>query len=45
MIEAVAAGRPAYPDFRFAAEVQRVIDACIRSDAERRWVEVKEIAV
>ena len=45
LIEAVAAGEPAYPDFRFAAEVQRVIDACILSDAERRWVKVDEIAV
>ncbi len=45
LIEAVAAGRPAYPDFRFAAEIQRVIDACILSDAERRWVKVDEIAV
>ena len=45
LIEAVAAGRPAYPDFRWAAEVQRVIDACILSDAERRWVKVSEIAV
>ena len=45
LIEAVAAGEPAYPDFRFAAEVQRVIDACILSDAERRWVRVDEIAV
>ena len=44
-IEAVAAGKPAYPDFRFAAEVERVIDACILSDAERRWVRVDEIAV
>ena len=45
LIEAVAAGQPAYPDFRFAAEVQRVIDACLLSDAERRWVKVSEIAV
>ena len=45
LIEAVAAGEPAYPDFRFAAEVQQVIDACILSDAERRWVRVDEIAV
>ena len=45
LIEAVAAGKPAYPDFRFAAEVQRVIDACILSNAERRWVRVDEIAV
>ena len=45
LIEAVAAGEPAYPDFRFAAEVQRVIDACILSDTERRWVRVDEIAI
>ena len=45
LIEAVAAGKPAYPDFRFAAEGQRVIDACILSNAERRWVRVDEIAV
>ncbi|MGD9538901.1 MAG: Gfo/Idh/MocA family protein [Alphaproteobacteria bacterium] len=45
LIEAVAAGKPAYPDFRWAAEVQRVIDACILSDAEQRWVKVSEIAV
>ena len=45
LIEAVAAGKPAYPDFRFAAKVQRVIDACILSDAERRWVRVDEITV
>ena len=45
LIEAVAAGEPAYPDFRFGAEVQRVIDACILSDAERRWVRVDEVAV
>ena len=42
LLEAVAAGRPAYPDFRWGAEVQRLIDACIRSDAEGRWVEVGE---
>ena len=45
LIEAVAAGEPAYPDFRFAAEIQRVIDACILSDAERRWARVDEIAI
>ena len=45
LIEAVTAGKPAYPDFRWAAEIQRVIDACILSDAERRWVRVDEIAV
>ena len=45
LLEAVAAGRPAYPDFRFGAEVQRQIDACILSDAEGRWVKVGEVAV
>ena len=45
LMEAVAAGKPAYPDFRWAAEIQRVIDACIVSDTERRWVKVDEIAV
>ena len=44
LLEAVAAGRPAYPDFRWGAEVQRLIDACILSDAEGRWVRVDEIA-
>ena len=42
-LEAVAAGRPAYPDFRWGAEIQRLIDACILSDAERRWVKVAEV--
>ena len=40
LLEAVAAGRPAYPDFRFGAEIQRLIDACILSDDEGRWVKV-----
>ena len=42
-LEAVAAGKPAYPDFRWGAEVQRVIDACILSDAQGRWVKVGEV--
>jgi predicted dehydrogenase len=40
MIEAVAAGRPAYPDFAFGHRVQRVVEACQRSHAERGWVKV-----
>ena len=40
LLEAVASGRAAYPDFRWGAEVQRLIDACIRSDAEGRWIEI-----
>jgi predicted dehydrogenase len=42
MIEAVAAGRTAYPDFGFGYRVQRVVDACQRSHAERRWVRLDE---
>ncbi len=42
-LEAIAAGRPAYPDFRWGAEVQRLIDACVLSDAEGRWVKVAEV--
>lgn len=40
MLEAVAAGRPAYPDFGFGYRVQRVVDACQRSHAEHGWVTV-----
>ena len=38
MIEAVATGRPAYPDFRFGQRVQEVVDACQRSHAQHGWV-------
>jgi predicted dehydrogenase len=40
LIEAVAAGRPAYPDFRFGQRVQEVVDACQRSHAQRAWVKL-----
>ncbi len=40
MIEAVAMGRPAYPDFRFGCRVQEVVDACQRSHAQRSWTKV-----
>ena len=43
LIEAIATGRPAWPDFRFGWQVTRVIDAVERSVAERRWVRVDEI--
>ena len=43
LIEAIATGRPAWPDFRFGWQVARVIDAVERSVAERRWVRVDEI--
>ena len=42
-LEAIAAGEPGYPDFRFGAEVQRLVDACMLSDAEGRWVKVSEV--
>ncbi len=43
-IEAVAAGAPATPDFRFGTHIARIVDAVERSAAERRWVRVDEIA-
>ena len=42
-LEAIVAGDPGYPDFRFGAEVQRLVDACMLSDAEERWVKVAEV--
>ena len=42
-LEAIVAGEPGYPDFRFGAEVQRLVDACMLSDAEERWVKVAEV--
>lgn len=43
LLSALSEGRPAWPDFREAWEVCRVIDAVERSATERRWVEVDEI--
>lgn len=40
MIEAVATGRPAYPDFAFGHRIQRVVEACQLSHAQRAWVKV-----
>jgi predicted dehydrogenase len=38
------AGRvKAWPDFREAWEIQRVIEAVAKSDAERRWVRIDEV--
>ena len=42
-LEAIAAGDPGYPDFRFGAEVQRLVDACMLSDARGAWVKVGEV--
>jgi predicted dehydrogenase len=41
MISAVAEGRPASPDFAFGCRVQRVVEACQRSDREHGWVKVE----
>ena len=43
LIEAVAGGRPAYPDFREAREVERVAEAVRRSSREQRWVRIAEV--
>jgi predicted dehydrogenase len=43
LLLAVAGKGDAWPDFREAWEIQRVIDAVIRSDAGRRWVRIDEI--
>jgi len=43
LITALAGGAPFQPDFREAWEIQRVVDAVVRSAREARWVEVTEI--
>jgi predicted dehydrogenase len=39
-LEAIRDGRPAEPDFATALRYERVIEAALRSAAERRWVAV-----
>ncbi|HET6469752.1 MAG TPA: Gfo/Idh/MocA family oxidoreductase [Geminicoccaceae bacterium] len=43
VVEALAGGSPFQPDFREAWEIQRVVDAILRSGQERRWVTVDEV--
>src|SRR5262245_16967531 len=43
LLLAVAEKRKAWPDFREAWEIQRVIDAVIRSHARRRWIRIEEV--
>jgi predicted dehydrogenase len=31
------------PDFREAWEIQRVVDAIVRSARERRWLDIAEV--
>jgi predicted dehydrogenase len=39
-LDAIRAGRPAYPSLHHGAKVQAVIDAAVLSAAEKRWVEI-----
>ena len=43
LIVAIATGKKAFPDFRFGLEINRVVDAVLKSVAEHRWVRVDEI--
>jgi len=42
LMQLVAAGEPAAPDFQGAAHIGRVLDAVLASSAERRWVAVDQ---
>ena len=44
LLVALGEGRSPWPDFAEGAAVQRVLEAALRSAAERRWVAVDEIA-
>ena len=44
MIQGVAGGKPLWPTFRDAVHAASVVDAVLRSQDERRWVKVSEIA-
>ena len=43
MLRAVAEERPAWPDFRAAWRLERVLHAVVRSAAERRWVDLAAV--
>ena len=43
LIVGLAGGPPPSPDFREAWEIQRVVDAIVRSSREGRWVKISEI--
>jgi predicted dehydrogenase len=40
-LAAIAGGPKQGPDFREAWEIQKVVDAAVRSSAERRWVGIE----
>jgi predicted dehydrogenase len=43
LIEGLIGAPAPAPDFREAWEIQRVVDAIVRSSRERRWVRIEEI--
>ena len=43
LIEALAGGTKFMPDFREAYEIQRVVDAIVKSSREHRWLDIAEI--
>ena len=43
LIDGITSEAPLNPDFRDAWQIAEVVDAAIRSDAERQWVEVNRV--
>ena len=43
IIEAIALNKEAYPNFRWSAEIQQLVDAAIKSSKENRWIKIKEL--
>mgnify|MGYP001159613683 FL=1 len=43
IIEAIASNKEAYPNFRWGAEIQLLVDAAIKSSKENRWIKVKDL--
>ena len=43
IIEAIASNKEAYPNFRWSAEIQQLVDAAIKSSKENRWIKIKEL--
>ena len=43
-ISAIAETRLTFPTFQEGAYVQKVLEAALKSDQERRWIELSEIA-
>ena len=44
LINGITNGAPLDPDFRAAWQIAEVVDAAIRSDAERAWMDVRPVA-